>query len=338
MEAMRQLLQSQSMETFMDRQKLAKFRIVICLLLMCLLLTSCGGGAVDSVKAALSGGKLTVKEDANAPNRDSTPKVLPNEAPGAATFGGEGATVDYSNAANGYVMVSYEGANPNVKVQITPAGQDTYTYDLQVNVGFQAFPLSMGAGTYDVGVFTNVEGDRYAQVAAQTIEANIADQFQPFLRANQYANFTAESQCVSKAQEVVKDAKTDLGATERIYQFVVSNVVYDFDKAATVQSGYIPNPDDTLATGKGICFDFASLTTSMLRSQGIPCKLVVGYAGSAYHAWISVYSKATGEVYAMIEFKSDDWNRMDPTFTASGDTADPNVVGDGSTYNPMYYY
>jgi transglutaminase-like putative cysteine protease len=326
------------MEAFMKCRRLAKVRTTICFLLVCILFTSCGDGTVDSVKVALSGNKLTVKEDVNAPTRDNTPEVLTNEAPGNATVGGEGAVVDYSNAASGYVMISYSGENPKVKVQITPEGKEPYTYDLLPNTGFQAFPLSMDAGSYDVCVFTNVEGDRYAQVAKQTITADIVNQFQPFLRANQYANFTSDSRCVAKAQEVVKDAKSDLGATERIYQFVVSNVVYDFDKAATVQSGYIPNPDDTLSTGKGICFDFASLTTSMLRSQGIPCKLVVGYVGTAYHSWISVFSKDSGEVYAVIEFKSDDWNCMDPTFTASGDTTNPNIVGDGSTYNPMYYY
>ena len=33
--------------------------------------------------------------------------------------------------------------------------------------------------------------------------------------------------------------------------------------------------------------------TGMLRSQGIPSKLVVGYAGTAYHAWISVWTEET---------------------------------------------
>ena len=32
--------------------------------------------------------------------------------------------------------------------------------------------------------------------------------------------------------------------------------------------------------------------TAMLRSQNIPCKLVVGCAGTTYHAWIDVYVEA----------------------------------------------
>ena len=44
----------------------------------------------------------------------------------------------------------------------------------------------------------------------------------------------------------------------------------------------------------GICFDYAALMTGMLRSQGVPCKLVVGYAGTVYHAWISVWTAEHG--------------------------------------------
>jgi transglutaminase-like putative cysteine protease len=133
-------------------------------------------------------------------------------------------------------------------------------------------------------------------------------------------------------------SKSDLKAAEDIFLYVIENVSYDYDKAKNLPVGYLPNVDETLETGKGICFDFAALTTSMLRSQRIPSKLIVGYAGSAYHAWIAIYSKETAEFAAIIEFKADKYNATDPTFTAAGDNADPNVVGDGATYKPIYYY
>ena len=46
----------------------------------------------------------------------------------------------------------------------------------------------------------------------------------------------------------------------------------------------MPDSNRTLETKKGICFDYASLMALLLRSQNIPCKLVVGYAGVEYHA------------------------------------------------------
>ena len=37
-----------------------------------------------------------------------------------------------------------------------------------------------------------------------------------------------------------------------------------------------------------MCYDFSSLFAAMCRSEGIPCALTKGYAGSSYHAWNKV--------------------------------------------------
>ena len=95
-----------------------------------------------------------------------------------------------------------------------------------------------------------------------------------------------------------------------------------------------------LTTKKGICFDYASLMAGMLRSQGVPCKLVVGYAGTAYHAWISVWSAETGWVDGAIYFDGSVWQRMDPTFASSskGSEAIMQYIGDGKNYSVKYVY
>ena len=61
--------------------------------------------------------------------------------------------------------------------------------------------------------------------------------------------------------------KDQLGIVKAVYDYVIGHVTYDYGKAQTVQSGYLPNVDSTLASGTGICFDYAALMTSMLRSQ-----------------------------------------------------------------------
>ena len=95
-----------------------------------------------------------------------------------------------------------------------------------------------------------------------------------------------------------------------------------------------------LKTKKGICFDYAALMTGMLRSQGVPCKLVVGYAGTAYHAWISVWSEESGWVDGAVFFNGESWQRMDPTFASSGKSSKAilDYIGDGSNYNAKYFY
>ena len=126
----------------------------------------------------------------------------------------------------------------------------------------------------------------------------------------------------------------------KVYDFVVKNFTYDKELAKTVQSGYLPVLDTVLSKKKGICFDYAAVMTGMLRSQGVPCKLVIGYAGTAYHAWISVYSVKDGWINSAVYFDGKNWQRMDPTFASSGKESAEilKYIGDGNNYTSKYFY
>ena len=72
---------------------------------------------------------------------------------------------------------------------------------------------------------------------------------------------------------------------------------------------------------------------AMLRSQGIPTRLEVGYAKDAYHAWISIYTEDTGWLNGLIEFTGNKWTLVDPTFGANNsEKALKKFIGDGSNY------
>lgn len=102
---------------------------------------------------------------------------------------------------------------------------------------------------------------------------------------------------------------------------MTSNITYDYDKAANVPYGYLPDIDDTLKTKTGICFDYAALMCAMLRCRGIPAKLDIGYTNDGlYHAWISTYLKDKGWVDNIVEFNGDTWQLLDPTMTAASST------------------
>ena len=162
------------------------------------------------------------------------------------------------------------------------------------------------------------------------------------MRPNQYVDYANATNTVAQAQKLVTDAGASepLAKVKVIYEYVVNNLTYDTAKAQSVQSGYLPVLDDVLAAKKGICFDYAALMTGMLRSQDVPCKLVVGYAGEAYHAWVSVWTKETGWVDGAIYFDGTTWHRMDPTFASSGKSSSSimQYIGDGSNYTTKYIY
>ena len=307
-----------------------KYRLHLSYLLIaifCLLLGGCSGSSSAS------------RKEHSGPPRDSTPKVLTPSADGVTVYENDLASIDASNTSQGYVMVKYNGTNEKVKLQITCPDQSCYTYLISDRGAYDTFPLTAGNGSYALQVLENVAGDTYTVSLAQSINVSIEDEFLPFLYPNQYVNFHTDSKAVSKGSDLAKDTYSDLDVVQNIYNYVIKNISYDTEKAQNVSYGYVPDIDDTLSSKKGICFDYAALMTSMLRSQNIPTKLEVGYSGDAYHAWISTYIDDKGWVDDIIQFNGNTWQIMDPTLAATNDSAAvKKYVGDGSHYVVKYTY
>ncbi len=261
-------------------------------------------------------------------------------ASGTSQESSENVTVDYSNTADGYIMAKYTGTNPKVKLQLTGPTAVTYTYNLSLDGSYDVFPLSEGSGGYKVSIYENISGTRYSLAFSTGFEAQLKDEFAPFIRPNKYVNFSKTGKTYEKALQLTKDAKSTTEIIQAIYKYVINNVTYDYKLAETVKSGYIPDVDAVLTSGKGICFDYAALMTAMLRSKGVPTKLVVGYTGTAYHAWINTYSKEGGWVLASIYFDGKQWKLMDPTFASSGKSSAEimKYIGNGANYSAKYIY
>jgi hypothetical protein len=273
-------------------------------------------------------------------SRDNTPVCLVPEASGETVYENEYAHLDASNISDGYVVVRYTGESQKVKLQITGPNTITYTYNLTTgNPTDEVFPLQSGNGDYMINVFENIEGTQYSQAFSQLVTAEITDEFSPFLYPNQYVNFKSSNAAVKKGEELAYVCNTDLEVVSEVYNFMITNIVYDHEEAETVQSGYIPDVDEVLSTKTGICLDYAALMTTMLRSQRIPTRMEIGYAGTAYHAWLSTYIQDVGWVNGMIEFDGTDWSLMDPTFASNmKDSSLKEFIGDGSNYSVKYIY
>ena len=251
------------------------------------------------------------------------------------------AAVDASNLSEGFVMVKYTGGkNVRIKVQITKSGGTTYTYNLNNTGTYETFPLTEGDGTYSIKVYENTSGTKYSTAYSTSVTMKLRDPFLPFLYSNQYVNFTSTSTTVAKGKEITKGKTTDLAKLEAIFNWVTSNFTYDYDLAANPPTGYLPDVDKVLAAKKGICFDYSAVMAAMLRSQGIPCKLVIGYAGKIYHAWINVYIQGVGWVKNAIYFDGKNWTLMDPTFvsTGKGSASIMKYVTTSSNYSAKYAY
>ena len=321
-------------------------------------LTGCGGqkaentdsqaqisSEADAVKTAYQDSGITMEITEDEVPLDGASAAISTtlmpQASGKVTKGNAQVTFDVSNTADGYVMVKYlEKTDKKLKLIVKGPSGTAYTYNINKIGSYETFPLSDGNGTYTVTAYKNISGTSYSTVYSVTLSVTLKDQFAPFLLPNQYVNYTANSQTVKKAAELTKGQKTDLDKITSVYNWVIKNITYDKQLAASVKSGYLPDLDQVLQKKKGICFDYAALMTAMLRSQGIPCKLVVGYSGKAYHAWINTYTNEGGWVDSVIYFDGTSWKLMDPTYASTGRQSDAimKYIGNGANYQAKYLY
>ncbi len=248
--------------------------------------------------------------------------------------------IDYSNATKGYISVRYTGSSKRVKFRYV-CGDKTYNFDVPVNGTVVYFPLSCGSGQYTFYVFENISGNTYSTLLSENVSVQVKDNITPYTYPNQFVSYKKSSECVKKAAELCAGKTGTIDKISAVFLYISDSITYDYNLASTVKSGYIPDPDKTLKSKKGICFDYASLMSAMLRSQGIPTRLVIGYASpDIYHAWNEVYTEQTGWITPELLMSSRGYNLADATFYASA--SDKKTIADyimnSSNYNAVYYY
>jgi transglutaminase-like putative cysteine protease len=81
------------------------------------------------------------------------------------------------------------------------------------------------------------------------------------------------------------DGKSEKESFEAVCKFMSTSFAYDFIKAVTIKPGMLPDIDGSYAKKMGVCQDLSAIMVAMLRTQGIPSRLIIGYADSQYHAW-----------------------------------------------------
>ena len=254
-----------------------------------------------------------------------------------AAYHENGGAIDTSSVSLGYVAAAAESTS-RLKFQVT-LGEMSYYYDLPNDGTPIVCPLNMGDGTYSFNIMQNTSGSNYVSITPAEADVVLESEFEPFLRPNVFCDYTSESACVLKAQELARNAENEGDVLRAVYEWIASTITYDTEKATTLAdaTGYVPNPDSTLAQKSGICFDYASLAAAMLRSLGIPCKIITGYVSpdGIYHAWNMVYLDGSW-VSVQVNIESNTWSRIDLTFAAAG--ASQEFVGDGTTYTDRYTY
>lgn len=207
----------------------------------------------------------------------------------AMTAGVHGDSTVKVDNTQGVVRVSYPvPAQGGIKVMVA-LGSQSYTYDLLKSE--EAFPLQFGDGSYKISLYQRIQGTQFRLLSQTTVNVDLPHDFVPFLGSSQVLNWAPDMASINKAKAMTATAKTDAEKVQLVYSYITAKIKYDYAKISKLQSTYVPNIEDTYVTNLGICYDYSALFGSMLRSVGVPAKLIKGYKNDIpeYHAWNQVY-------------------------------------------------
>jgi transglutaminase-like putative cysteine protease len=254
--------------------------------------------------------------------RTTPPTINLPTAPGVDTDVSDHAVIDYSNRALGYFTVIYSGSQPRIIVRVTgPGGVNTYEFNSSQRNRVLAFPLSRGNGSYTIEVFHGPADPNLSLARPNNLrlDVRLTNAHSPFLTASHVVNYNSSSAVVRTASELAA-GRTQIETIEAVYNWFIANITYCNTRAAAAAAnglaGYVPDLNALMRDRRGICIDFASGMTAMLRSRNIPTRMEYGMAGDEYHAWISAWTRETGWVNGWIRFNGSSWRLMDPTFAA----------------------
>jgi Transglutaminase-like enzymes, putative cysteine proteases len=231
---------------------------------------------------------------------------------------------------NGVINVAYKADNAKLKVMIEKDSKK-YTYNLRNDGVAESFPLQLGNGEYTVSVLKNIKDNQYSFLSTEKVSLNLDEQNKVYLTSIQNVNWNGGNAAIKKAKELTAGLDSDSEKLDAIYNYIVDNYRYDYDKLKNLKYDYLPDIDSMLNTNKGICYDYSSLFAAMLRSVGIPTKLVKGYTPNAkgYHAWNEVYISETGS-----------WLVIDTTYDSQmkASKIKYKMVKDRAQYSKVYEY
>lgn len=212
-----------------------------------------------------------------------------------------------SNNNDGTVDLIYNNTyDTKVKLLVQLSGGKQYKYDIPKGSVNIKIPMTQGDGDYKFILCRNISGTRYAVMQTVNVSQNLSDDSEAFLTSNYMISWESNNKAIKHAQSLAK--KNQSKKIQMIYEYVVKNYSYDYNKSDNIAelskgNAYIPNINSIYSQKKGICYDISILLASMLRSVGVPTKVVTGYTPNAnvYHAWNNVYDKSK-------------WNVVDATY------------------------
>ena len=214
-----------------------------------------------------------------------------------------GVTISTTLTSNSTATISGSTISDNVWIRVESVTDDTLYRDFDLyNVNGQFskklyFPN--GAGQYTVYVYEkDPNSEYYRQVVTFTVTNTDETPNMAYLTPSDQIQ-SDDPEIISLANAITMGLTTDLEKSKAIYDWVTSNIAYDY--AAFM--GTAPYGDQTalgaLSDGEVVCQGYSALTAALHRALGIPAQFVFGVGSgngsmdTPNHAWNKVLIDGT---------------------------------------------
>ena len=197
---------------------------------------------------------------------------------------------------------TYKQQITNFKIKFSPEAQDSKTTTNDRGNKIVVATWSNVPDKIDVVVSfdsQNITGLKFIETQAPFPLSNVPEDMRVYLKATAQVQ-TNDQEISLLALNLTKNVKTQFDAVQRIISWVVDNVHY-VSPPAQYDALY------SLHSGKGNCQNFSHLSAALLRSVGIPARIVNGFTanqpfdvnwekgtltfkmGQGRHSWIEVW-------------------------------------------------
>ena len=169
-------------------------------------------------------------------------------------------------------------------------------------------------GTLSEGTVYSVVASRGAATAAQLRKLGVPDTPETMSRYLEVPS-TVPKRVTSLARRITASAETTYDRVKAIEDYMARNYRYSTDSPVPPE-GRDAVDHFLFDTDVGFCEQFASATTILARSAGIPARLVAGYTPGTRNPFTGYYEVRNSDAHAWVEvyFPSLGWYEFDPTF------------------------
>ena len=223
-------------------------------------------------------------------------------------------TVDISDMDDGLITVDkIKDTHEEVIVTTKPINIDNakeVAYKLEPNRTHSVLPLQYGTGQYTVQVVRiDPKTGWRKSLKRATVNVEVDDKYAAFLKPTHYVWYNKNSPVTEAALSLTQGKiMSDKEICEAARAYMRRYFVYDYVRAKNLAEDknifivnhmnmYKPLIDEPFETHMGVCMDLSAIMAAMLRINGIPAMLTVGWADKNCHAWVTAVVDGKETIY-----------------------------------------